>query len=74
MRVAVAAEAEVEPSPIEVEAAPMLGPVAMPVGEPGTVMAEPMVAVVVFLADSVEPKEAVFGIFAGFVAPMVAGD
>lgn len=62
------------PYPNVVESALERGFVAMTVEEPDAVMAEPMEAVAVILAESVEPKEAGFGGFAGFVAPMVAGD
>lgn len=69
MKVAVAVEAELRPK--VVEAALVLGPVAMLVVEPDAVVPEPMVAVAGILAELVEPKEVVLGIFAGVVASMV---
>lgn len=54
-----------------VEVDPVLGPVAMLVVEPGVVVAEPMAVVAEVLAEPVEPKGVVLGVFAGVVAPMV---
>lgn len=65
-----AAVVEAELRPKVVEADLLLGPVAILVVA-DAVVAEPMVAVAGILAEPVDPKEVVLGIFAGVLAPMM---
>ena len=69
-QVAVAAEAELRPKVVKLHL--VLGPVARLDVEPDAVVAEPRMAVAVILAEPVEPREVVLGIFAVVGAPMMA--
>lgn len=67
---AAAEETHDEMRPTAVGADPVAGSVAKIVVELDSVFAEPMVVVAVILAETVEPKEVVVGIFVGVAEPM----
>lgn len=69
LQVVVAVEAELRPKVVVVDL--VLGPVATLVASSGAVVAEPMVVAAGILAEPVEPKEVVFRVLSGLVAPMV---